>query len=424
MRTGGVQPDLLCLSKGLTGGFLPLAAVLATQAIYDGFLDASRERAFLHSHSYTGNPLACAAALASLDIFASDDVLARNRGTAARMATLAAQAGAHQHVADVRQAGMIVAFRLARDGNRATPFDPPAHRPARLSRGAGAWRAAASARRRAVLDAAVLHRRCPAGIARGHHHRGDRRGHRMRLIAATSTSRSRPARAVALPESAAAHLTRVLRLREGDACVLFNGDGHDYDARLVSLGKRETLAEIGEARAVENESPLRIVLLQGIARGEKMDLILQKATELGVARIVPVDAERTEVRLDAARLEKRLAHWRSVVASACEQCGRARLPQVAAPVAISDVGARAAEAALRPDARSGRRALDDIAPGRRGRRPRSRRRPRGGWSPRDREALRVAGFAGLQLGPRILRTETAGLAAIAALQARFGDLGK
>ncbi|MBP6796628.1 MAG: adenosylmethionine--8-amino-7-oxononanoate transaminase [Luteimonas sp.] len=120
----GVQPDLLCLSKGLTGGFLPLAAVLATQAIYDGFLDASRERAFLHSHSYTGNPLACAAALASLDIFASDDVLARNRGTAARMATLAAQAGAHRHVADVRQAGMIVAFELARDGNRATPFDP------------------------------------------------------------------------------------------------------------------------------------------------------------------------------------------------------------------------------------------------------------------------------------------------------------
>jgi len=122
----GIQPDLLCLSKGLTGGFLPLAAVLATQAIYDGFLDDSRERAFLHSHSYTGNPLACAAALASLDIFDSDDVLARNRGTAARMATLAAQAGAQPHVADVRQTGMIVAFELARDGDKATPFDPAA----------------------------------------------------------------------------------------------------------------------------------------------------------------------------------------------------------------------------------------------------------------------------------------------------------
>lgn len=121
----GIAPDLLCLSKGLTGGFLPLAAVLASQTIYEGFLDDSRERAFLHSHSYTGNPLACAAALASLDIFEVDGVLERNRTTAARMATLAAQVGAgSRHVADVRQAGMVVAFELARDGARDTPFDP------------------------------------------------------------------------------------------------------------------------------------------------------------------------------------------------------------------------------------------------------------------------------------------------------------
>ena len=120
----GVQPDLLCLSKGLTGGFLPLAAVLATQTLYDGFLDASRERAFLHSHSYTGNPLACAAALASLRIFRDDDVLARNRGTTSRMAALAAPIAAHRHVADVRQAGMIVAFELTDGGGKHTPFDP------------------------------------------------------------------------------------------------------------------------------------------------------------------------------------------------------------------------------------------------------------------------------------------------------------
>jgi adenosylmethionine---8-amino-7-oxononanoate aminotransferase len=120
----GIQPDLLCLSKGLTGGFLPLSAVLATQAIYDGFLDASRERAFLHSHSYTGNPIACAAALASLRIFEDDDVLARNRGTAERMRALAGEIGAHPNVADVRQTGMIVAFELARGGDRRTPFDP------------------------------------------------------------------------------------------------------------------------------------------------------------------------------------------------------------------------------------------------------------------------------------------------------------
>ena len=120
----GIQPDLLCLSKGLTGGFLPLATVLTTQSIYDGFLDDSRERAFLHSHSYTGNPLACAAALATLDIFDKDDVIVRNRDTAARMATLAAPLAEHPHVADQRQAGMIVAFELARNGDKRTPFDP------------------------------------------------------------------------------------------------------------------------------------------------------------------------------------------------------------------------------------------------------------------------------------------------------------
>ncbi|WP_415254192.1 adenosylmethionine--8-amino-7-oxononanoate transaminase [Thermomonas sp.] len=119
----GIQPDLLCLSKGLTGGFLPLAAVLATQAIYDGFLDDSRERAFLHSHSYTGNPLACAAALASLAIFDSDDVLARNRITAAKMAVHAQAIASLPHVADARQAGMIVAFELTKHGDKRTPFD-------------------------------------------------------------------------------------------------------------------------------------------------------------------------------------------------------------------------------------------------------------------------------------------------------------
>lgn len=123
----GIQPDLLCLSKGLTGGFLPLAAVLATQTIYDGFLDDSRERAFLHSHSYTGNPVACAAALASLEIFDNDAVLARNQATAARMGELALPIASHRHVADVRQTGMIVAFELTCDGDKAAPFDP-AHR--------------------------------------------------------------------------------------------------------------------------------------------------------------------------------------------------------------------------------------------------------------------------------------------------------
>lgn len=111
----GIQPDLLCLSKGLTGGFLPLCAVLTTQTVYDGFLDDSRERAFLHSHSYSGNPLACAAALASLDILQSDGVIARNRVTAAAMAERAAQFRDHPLVAEVRQTGMVVAIELHPD---------------------------------------------------------------------------------------------------------------------------------------------------------------------------------------------------------------------------------------------------------------------------------------------------------------------
>ncbi|WP_407060980.1 adenosylmethionine--8-amino-7-oxononanoate transaminase [Agrilutibacter solisilvae] len=132
----GIQPDLLCLSKGLTGGALPLAAVLATQSIYDGFLDDSRERAFLHSHSYTGNPLACAAALASLGIFDSDDVLARNARTSQAMAALARPLAAHRHVADVRQAGMIVAFELTPGGRRDATFDPSLRVGLRAYRGA------------------------------------------------------------------------------------------------------------------------------------------------------------------------------------------------------------------------------------------------------------------------------------------------
>mgnify|MGYP003582824678 CR=1 FL=1 len=226
---------------------------------------------------------------------------------------------------------------------------------------------------------------------------------------------------LALPESTANHLARVLRLREGDACVLFNGDGHDYDARITAIGKREVVAEIASMRAVDHESPLHITLLQGIARGEKMDLILQKATELGVAAIIPVTAERTEVKLDAERAGKRVAHWRNVIASACEQSARARLPSLSPPAALAD-------AARMVDSGAARLTLDPagdvsmatvqvasgavvVAIG-----------PEGGWSPRDREVLSAAGFTGLRLGPRILRTETAGLAAIAALQSRFGDL--
>jgi 16S rRNA (uracil1498-N3)-methyltransferase len=228
---------------------------------------------------------------------------------------------------------------------------------------------------------------------------------------------------VALPEKAATHLSRVLRMAVGDACVLFNGDGHDYPAQITVIGKREVRVQVGIPSSVDSESPLHLVLLQGIARGEKMDLILQKATELGVSEVHPLTSQRSEVKLDDARAEKRLAHWQSVVASACEQSGRAVLPHVSAPASL--------EAVLRTLPAGGLRLILDphgelslptlelgsstpvlLAVG-----------PEGGWSPRDRDHLHAAGFLGLRLGPRILRTETAGLAAIAALQARFGDLG-
>lgn len=227
---------------------------------------------------------------------------------------------------------------------------------------------------------------------------------------------------VVLPEGAANHLTRVLRLRQGDSCILFNGDGCDYGAALVATGKRESVVEITSAAEVHNESPLHVTLVQGIARGEKMDLILQKATELGVAAFVPVMAERTEVKLDAERAAKRLAHWSSVLSSACEQSGRARLPRLAPAMPLADALSALERAGLLltldPQGESSIGSLDAPAGGR----VAIAIGPEGGWSPRDREQLRAAGLRGLRLGPRVLRTETAGLAAIAALQARFGDL--
>lgn len=239
---------------------------------------------------------------------------------------------------------------------------------------------------------------------------------------------------LALPDGPAAHLARVLRLAVGDRCVLFNGDGQDYPAIVTAAGKRELRVRLDAPVAVDNESSLRIVLLQGVARGEKMDLILQKATELGVVEVRPLVSQRSEVKLDAARAARRLTHWQGVVIAACEQCGRARVPLVAAPLPLSAVLAGLGTSPHRetvhqaddlrllldPD---GDLAIRDLpiangvtevvlAVG-----------PEGGWSPDDRGQLLAAGFGGLRLGPRILRTETAGLAAIAALQAGFGDLG-
>jgi 16S rRNA (uracil1498-N3)-methyltransferase len=229
-------------------------------------------------------------------------------------------------------------------------------------------------------------------------------------------------RDITLPAQAGEHVARVLRMEAGAPVVLFSGDdGMEYDAVLASVGKREVVASVGEGRQVANESPLSLTLAQGVARGEKMDFIIQKATELGVTRIVPILTERSEVKLDAARAEKRLVHWRAVAASACEQSGRARVPAIDAAQPLGAWLAALAEGgpmrlALLPEGskRPNELALADAAILAIG--------PEGGFGERDRAALAGAGFTGLRLGPRILRTETAGLAAIAALQALYGDV--
>ena len=231
-----------------------------------------------------------------------------------------------------------------------------------------------------------------------------------------------PGRDIDLPTQAGEHVARVLRLDRGHPLRLFDGSGAEYTGEIASLAKRAVTARVlARVESADRESPLRITLGQGIARGEKMDWILQKATELGVTRIVPLITDRTEVKLDADRAERRLAHWEAVLASACEQCGRNRLPRIDEPAKLAqwaaalddDAGLRLS---LDPE---GDTTLRNLVPGTQmtlvvG--------PEGGLSEHDLATLAQAGFRGLRLGPRILRTETAGLAALAALQALRGDL--
>lgn len=223
-----------------------------------------------------------------------------------------------------------------------------------------------------------------------------------------------------LPETTFRHAIQVLRLREGDGLVLFNGDGHDYSARLVTVGKRGAQVEPVECVAAANESNLKLSLVQGVSKGERMDWAIQKAVELGVTRIAPVITERCNVKLDAQRWSRKLDHWRGVIISACEQSGRARLPELDDVMPLRDWLSRprqelalvldpGSERTLRD--RSGQAAAAELLIG-----------PEGGLSDQEVALAAQAGFDRLKLGPRVLRTETAALTAIAVLQARFGDL--
>jgi 16S rRNA (uracil1498-N3)-methyltransferase len=236
-----------------------------------------------------------------------------------------------------------------------------------------------------------------------------------------------PGAVVELPRETASHLAKVLRARSGDSLILFGGDGREYAGAVESVRGSRVTASVGDGAEVDRESPLAITLVQCVPRGDRMDFIVQKATELGVTRIVPVLSQRSVVRLDAAQAESKAAHWRAVVVNACEQCGRNRLPAIAAPVplieylgssAAAGAGTPAARFVLEPDleAAAAPAALETaahiaVAVG-----------PEGGFADEELEAFRIAGFRKLWLGPRILRTETAAIAALTWLQTRFGDM--
>lgn len=228
-------------------------------------------------------------------------------------------------------------------------------------------------------------------------------------------------RPVLLPEQAGEHVARVLRLERGHPLILFDGSGREFDATLASLARRAVTADVVGVREVDRDSPLELTLAQSIARGEKMDWILQKATELGVARITPLVTDRTEVKLDEDRAERRMLHWSSVIAGACEQSGRTRLPLLDPPQRLdrwlSALSPGPERLALVPDGEVALRELPPLAAG-----AVLCVGPEGGLSDGDVAVLRQGGFRGLRLGPRVLRTETAGVAALSALQALQGDL--
>ncbi len=238
-----------------------------------------------------------------------------------------------------------------------------------------------------------------------------------------------PGLPIELPPAAARHAARVLRLVAGDELVLFNGEGGEYSGRIESV-ERERVAVCGLVhRAIEREAPISISLVQALSASEKMDFAVQKAVELGAARIVPVASRRSVLRLEGERAARRVEHWRGVVVAACEQCGRNRLPEVAALQTLTQWLSRPLPAAsprtlrLLFDPQSAQ-TLADLAPPAPGDCVELLIGAEGGLAPEESELALRAGFTALRLGPRVLRTETAGLAALAAIQCLWGDFKK
>ena len=233
----------------------------------------------------------------------------------------------------------------------------------------------------------------------------------------------RPDQALVLDEEQSRYVGRVLRLRVGDAIAVFNGEAGEFTATISSLGKTSAALAVGSAIESSTESPLKVHLVQGVSRGERMGLIVQKATELGVKRISPVLTEYGVVKLDQARATKRHEHWQKVAETACEQSGRIRPPLIDEPLTLKSwLGAKTREAdvdlILRPDATTPMASLQP---------PKTKVclliGPEGGFSDIEYGDASVAGFTAVSLGPRVLRTETAAIAAVAVAESIWGDLG-
>jgi 16S rRNA (uracil1498-N3)-methyltransferase len=223
-----------------------------------------------------------------------------------------------------------------------------------------------------------------------------------------------------LPENAAHHASRALRLKAGDQAILFNGDGNDYLVDFLRVSKGDVSAKVVSWTSVDCESPLQVTLAQAISSGDRMDFTLQKSVELGVAAIAPLAAERSVVKLSGERADKRRDHWQNVVISACEQSGRAVVPRVAPPTSLMIWLGTTSDFKLRimlsPTAEQ---TLHDLPA------------PQGdiclligcegGFSPQETKAAETCGFIPVRLGARVLRTESAALAALSAMQTLWGD---
>ncbi|MCP1675124.1 16S rRNA (uracil1498-N3)-methyltransferase [Natronocella acetinitrilica] len=229
-----------------------------------------------------------------------------------------------------------------------------------------------------------------------------------------------PGQSLQLEGTAAQHV-RVLRLRPDDPITLFDGRGGEHAAVILAVERRQVSILVGDHRAVEVESPLWLTLIQGVGKGDRMDWVVQKAVELGVQAIVPVVTERTVVRLDDSRAEKRRLHWQGVINSACEQCGRNTMPELGPLMPLADIWPTLVDGIRLVLDPMGACRLQDLGE------PAGPVHllvgPEGGLSDREIAEAHGHGFRSVRLGPRVLRTETAGMTMIAAMQTLWGDLG-